>query len=191
MMVKKESFSQIPPIQISQSDTAAILYSSGTTGNFKGVELTHRNFISALAGAYAAARRRTPAVTFCGVPYFHVYGFLLCFREVALGGTVVAMKRFDLELMMKKVEEFKVTHMALAPPAVVAMVNYADVARKYDLKSLEVVLCGGAPLAHLVIARFKKQFPNVAITQVSSSPAQPIVFFLGCKAQPSIGLFFL
>lgn len=162
----KENF-QISPAQISQSDTAAILYSSGTTGNFKGVELTHRNFISAIAGAHAEASpsRKTPAVTLCAVPYFHIYGFLMGLKEVALGGTLVAMRRFDLELMVRKVEEFKVTHLAVAPPAVVAIVHNADAARRYDLSSLEVVFCGGAPLANAVVERFKTEFPNVPIAQ--------------------------
>ncbi|KAL3501047.1 hypothetical protein ACH5RR_035496 [Cinchona calisaya] len=166
MMFRNQNSFHLPENQISQSDTAAILYSSGTTGNFKGVELTHRNFISFLAGARAAATvRKTPVVTLCAVPYFHVYGFMLCFREVALGGTVVAIKRFDLELMARKVEEFKVTHLALAPPSLVAMVNNADVASKYDLSSLEMVLCGGALLANAVTERFKIEFPNVAVAQ--------------------------
>ena len=65
--------------------------------------------------------------------------------------------------MVRKVEEFKVTQLALAEPAAVAMVNNADVARKYDLRSLELMLCGGAPLANSVVDRFKSDFPSMPI----------------------------
>lgn len=154
--------------EISQSDTAAILYSSGTTGKFKGVELTHGNFISVLAGAHASRPvRLSPPIILCAVPFFHIYGFLVSIRDVALGATVISMKKFDLRLMMRTVEEFRVTHLALAPPLVVTMVNNADIASECDLSSLEVVLCAGAPLANAVIERFQRVFPNAAMAQVS------------------------
>ncbi|KAG8365935.1 hypothetical protein BUALT_Bualt17G0023700 [Buddleja alternifolia] len=151
--------------EVFQDDAAAILYSSGTTGRVKGVELTHRNFVAAIAGVRAArAVRSFPAVTLCTVPLFHVYGFLLCIREVALGGSVVVAAGRSLESILGAVEEFKVTHLAVAPPLVAAMMKSA-VVDKYDLRSLEAVLCGGAPLAISVFERFRQRFPNIYIMQ--------------------------
>lgn len=158
--------SQFQLSQVSQFDTAAILYSSGTTGKFKGVELTHRNFISAVAGSYASSPARlTPSIILCAVPFFHVYGFLLSIRDVSSGATLISMKEFDFEFMLRTVERFRVTHLALTPSTLVALVNYADEASEFDLSSLEVVFCGGAPLAKAAIERFKRLFPNVAIAQ--------------------------
>ncbi|KAI3467677.1 hypothetical protein Pfo_024340 [Paulownia fortunei] len=152
-------------VEVFQNDTAAILYSSGTTGRVKGVELTHRNFIAAIAGVHAVRPvRPSPAVTLCAVPFFHVYGFVLCIREVALGGSVVVVAGRSLESILGAVEEFKVTHLAVAPPLVLAMVKSAA-AEKYDLRSLEVVLCGGAPVANSVIERFKRGFANISLLQ--------------------------
>ncbi|CAI9093251.1 OLC1v1028710C1 [Oldenlandia corymbosa var. corymbosa] len=153
--------------QISQSDTAAILYSSGTTGSFKGVELTHRNIISSIAGSHATRPvRKTPAVILCALPVFHVYGFMVCLREVAMGGTVVLTKKYNLESILRNVDELKVTHLAAAPPLVVAMAKTGRVAtRDYDLRSLEAVFCGGAQLVNSVIQSFWREFPGVAIAQ--------------------------
>ncbi|KAL8224534.1 hypothetical protein R6Q57_020009 [Mikania cordata] len=79
-------------VEVSQSDTAAILYSSGTTGNIKGVKLSHRNLISMIAGAIAGRQARSsPAVYLCTVPYFHAYGFSLCIRSVAFGDSLVSI----------------------------------------------------------------------------------------------------
>ncbi|KAI8026182.1 4-coumarate--CoA ligase-like 9 [Camellia lanceoleosa] len=156
-------------ISVSQSDKAAILYSSGTTGKFKGVELSHRNFISSLAGSQASRPVRfSPAVSFCAVPYFHVYGFLLCLRAVAMGESLVCIGRFDVGMMIRAIDKFRVTQVALAPPVIVAMVRKGDLMDgDHDLSSLEVVACSGAPLPNAVIERFKKRFPGVLVAQVS------------------------
>ncbi|KAK3040802.1 hypothetical protein RJ639_029146 [Escallonia herrerae] len=153
--------------EVFQSDTAAILYSSGTTGKIKGVVLTHGNIIATMAGARAGIQARTsPAVALCTVPYFHVYGFIYCVRSVAFGDSVVSMRRFDLQLMLRAVEEFKVTHLALAPPVAVAIANGGGgVVERFDLGSLEAVLSGGAPLTNAVVERFKGRFPDLPILQ--------------------------
>ncbi|KAM7487173.1 hypothetical protein LguiB_024657 [Lonicera macranthoides] len=157
-------------VDVYQSEAAAIMYSSGTTGKVKGVVLTHRNFISMLAVASSVRPvRSSPAVSLCTVPYFHVYGFIYGVRSVALGISLVTMKRFDLRLMMRGIEEFKVTHLPVAPPVVVAMVNNDDVTAGNNLSSLEVVLSGGAPLTNAMVERFKKKFHDVSLVQANES----------------------
>ncbi|XP_047320153.1 4-coumarate--CoA ligase-like 9 isoform X2 [Impatiens glandulifera] len=156
-----------PLLKISQSDTAAILYSSGTTGRVKGVELTHRNFISVLDGMYnSRASRNSPAVNMIAVPYFHVYGFVQCLRAVAFGETLVtAGGRFDLRKMVMAIKEFKVTHLATVPAILVALTKKVDDVSSFDMRSLEVVTCGGAPVPGSVIEMFKAQFPSVQVSQ--------------------------
>ncbi|KAJ0866841.1 putative AMP-dependent synthetase/ligase, AMP-binding, AMP-binding enzyme domain-containing protein [Helianthus annuus] len=155
-------------VRVSQSDTAAILYSSGTTGKIKGVKLTHRNLISSFAGAIAGRQpRSSPAVYLCPVPYFHVYGFSLCIRTVACGDSLVSIGRFDLRSMLRCIGEFKVTHLPLAPPVVVALVDGSNegLVNGSDWRSVESVFSGGAPLTVSVIDKFKRRFPNVALVQ--------------------------
>ncbi|KAM0062438.1 putative AMP-dependent synthetase/ligase, AMP-binding, AMP-binding enzyme domain, ANL [Helianthus debilis subsp. tardiflorus] len=155
-------------VGVSQSDTAAILYSSGTTGKIKGVKLTHRNLISSLAGAIAGRQpRSSPAVYLCPVPYFHIYGLGLCIRTVAFGDSLVSIGRFDLRSMLRWIGEFKVTHLPLAPPVVVALVDGSNegLVNGSDWRSVELVFCGGAPLTVAVIDKFKRRFPNVALVQ--------------------------
>ncbi|CAH1433840.1 unnamed protein product [Lactuca virosa] len=155
-------------IEVLQSDTAAILYSSGTTGKIKGVKLTHRNMISTIAGAnFGRQDRSSPAVYLCTVPYFHIYGLGLCMRLVAFGESLVSMARFDLRLMLTSIEEFSVTHLASAPPVVVGLVDGDNdhLVNRTNWSSLENVLCGGASLTMAVIDKFKKRFPTVSLLQ--------------------------
>ncbi|XP_058102233.1 4-coumarate--CoA ligase-like 9 [Magnolia sinica] len=151
---------------VNQSDPAAILYSSGTTGKFKGVVTTHRNFIAMIT---SIARRDTesevgPSVVLLTLPLFHVYGLFMCLGMVATGQTMVLMEKFEFGPMLRVVETHRVRFIPVAPPLVVAMAKSEEVAR-YDLSSLESVGCGGAPLGKEVAERFKARFPNVEIVQ--------------------------
>ncbi|CAL1405775.1 unnamed protein product [Linum trigynum] len=153
-----------------QSDTAAILYSSGTTGNVKGVRLSHRNMIALISGYYHNRHRHDPAqpdphpVALMTVPLFHVFGFFMLVKAIAIGETLVLMQRFDFEGMLRAVEKYRVTYMPVSPPLIVGMVK-SELTNKYDLSSLLVLGCGGAPLGKDVAEKFKEKFPDVDIIQ--------------------------
>lgn len=157
---------------VNQSDTAAILYSSGTTGKVKGVLLTHRNLIALIAGYYHLQPEIDPnepppphPVSLFTMPLFHVFGFFMLVRAVAQGETLVLMERFDFETMLKAVEKYRVKYMPVSPPLIVAFIK-SELTKKYDLSSLEVLGCGGAPLGKEVAEQFKEKFPDVDIMQV-------------------------
>ncbi|KAK7381006.1 hypothetical protein VNO78_33529 [Psophocarpus tetragonolobus] len=152
-------------MQVTQSDVALILFSSGTTGMVKGVELTHRNLtaIASLTNANPLDREH-PSVTLVTVPFFHVFGFLINFRAVMTADTVVVLERFSLTAMLGAVERLRVTHVTVAPALVVA-VTKGSVTDGYDLGSLEGIVCGGALLAKETAIAFKSKFPNVCIIQ--------------------------
>lgn len=158
-------------VDVNQSDTATILYSSGTTGRVKGVELTHRNWISVFASTFAVTQvnKSSHTVNLCTVPYFHIYGFGYALRVLGMWQTLVStgIGRFSLSQMLRAIEEFRVKHVALAPPLVVAIVRDVSVLDDYDLSSLEVVACGGAPLRRNVIEKFRNHLPQVQLLQVS------------------------
>uniref|UniRef100_A0A7N0UU74 4-coumarate--CoA ligase n=1 Tax=Kalanchoe fedtschenkoi TaxID=63787 RepID=A0A7N0UU74_KALFE len=158
---------EIDRVEVSQSAVAAIMYSSGTTGRVKGVMVTHRNMIANTASFYqhrSERRSSAPAVALGTVPYFHIFGFFAMLRAVAVSDCVVVMERFDLRSMMRAVDEFKVTHLTVVPPVVVAMVK-GDAAAGCDLSSLETLGVGAAPLGKDVVAAFKTKFPHVVLGQ--------------------------
>ena len=153
--------------EVSQSDLAAIIYPSGTTGSVKGVMLTHRNLIAMTASLHAErSARSSPDVILKTGPFFHITGLFYCLTSVALNQTLVVMERFDLRRMLTMVGKFKVTQITLAPPVLVAMVKEDADEYNNDLTSLEAVMCGGAPLGKDVCRAFTAKFPNVVMRQV-------------------------
>ncbi|XP_010534096.1 PREDICTED: 4-coumarate--CoA ligase-like 2 [Tarenaya hassleriana] len=151
--------------RVNQEDTAALLYSSGTTGTSKGVMLTHRNLI-ALVQTYRA-RFELEQRTICTIPMFHVFGFVsFAIGFVAVGWTVVVLPRFDMTQMLSAVENHRASYLTLVPPILVAMINNSDdIKAKHDLGSLHTVVAGGASLSKEVIEGFVRKYPAVKILQ--------------------------
>lgn len=169
MLNSSKAYEVPKQVFISQSDTAAILYSSGTTGRVKGVELTHRNLITVIANLYHN-KRESPdeeelSVALFTLPLFHVFGFFMLIRGFALGESLVLMERFDFVKMLEAVEKYKVTYMPVSPPIVVALAK-SDLVAKYDLSSLKLLGSGGAALGKETSERFMARFPTVEISQV-------------------------
>lgn len=165
--ITKSNRSEELKIRVEQSDCAAILFSSGTTGRVKGVELTHRNFISTISGFYHIRRREEDpvhSISLFFIPMFHVFGFFMLFRCAAIGETLVVMERFDFEKMLAAVERYRVTYMPVSPPLVVALAK-SDLTRKYDLGSLRLLGSGGAPLGKEVSESFTARFPGIEVIQ--------------------------
>ncbi|KAL0699766.1 hypothetical protein Bca4012_055888 [Brassica carinata] len=163
-MMEKEPRGRRVRDRVSGEDTAALLYSSGTTGPSKGVVSSHKN-LTAYVASFVSEKSIGGDIFLCTVPMFHTYGLLsFCINTVACGSTVVILRRFDLHGMMEAVEKYWATTLALAPPVVVAMTNEADAIKaKYDLSSLRRVRCGGAPLSKEVTEGFVERYPTVDI----------------------------
>jgi 4-coumarate--CoA ligase len=155
-----------PPTK--QRDTAALLYSSGTTGASKGVILTHRNFISAAAMMTADqdALGEGPNVFLCFLPMFHIFGLsVITFAQMQRGNSVVVMSRFDMDSVMAAVQRHRVTHLFCVPPVMIALAKVGSVG-KYDLSSLRFIGSGAAPLGKDVMEGVAKNFPEAVIAQV-------------------------
>ncbi|XP_072957711.1 4-coumarate--CoA ligase-like 7 isoform X2 [Typha angustifolia] len=171
-LLNAESGVHIPEDEdIRQSDTAAIMYSSGTSGLVKGVALSHRNLIAQVAPLASEPATRPAPVLMITVPLFHVYGFVFCLKTVAAGETaVISSARFDAWRTLEAISRFRVTNLALAPPGVLALVGAREkeqAAKKSrsDVSSVKAASCGGAPIGTDLIRRFLAAFPHTRLAQ--------------------------
>ncbi|KAG9456800.1 hypothetical protein H6P81_001308 [Aristolochia fimbriata] len=161
--------SEAPAPEIRRSDTAAVLYSSGTTGANKGCVLTHGNLVAIVNLLRWTAATKTLArpgdVFLAFLPMFHVYGLaFFALGLFATGATVVTMPRFDFDAMLSAVEKYGVTNLPSVPPVVLALVK-RDATARYDLSTLRRVGCGAAPLSGEVAEGFRAKFPWVQLRQ--------------------------
>ncbi|KAI3517191.1 hypothetical protein L1887_16402 [Cichorium endivia] len=155
---------ELPENKQTQSDTAAILYSSGTTGTSKGVILTHGNLISMMTLLKWAAETTssTDDIFLCFIPMFHIYGLVFFGLGLLCAGTTsVLMNRFELKAMLEAIQTYKVNNIPAVPPVILGMVKYNG--GDYDLSSLRSVGSGAAPLSKHVASRFREKFPWVEL----------------------------
>lgn len=134
---------------VSPEDTVIIPFSSGTTGKSKGVVLSHRNIMSNILQCQILdkhARDRTNTVAMVPLPFYHIYGlFVALFSPLYQHHTTVFMSSFDLPLFLSLIEKHRVTRAFIVPPILLALAKH-PIVDKYDLKSLQVIACGAAPL---------------------------------------------
>ncbi|KAK8945520.1 4-coumarate--CoA ligase-like 6 [Platanthera guangdongensis] len=183
---------------IRQSDTAAILFSSGTSGSSKGVMLSHGNLISMveLFVRFEASQYKKHSwedVYLAAIPMFHVYGLsLFSIGLLSLGSTVVVMRRFDAQEAAKTIARYRVTHFPVVPPIMAALIRAKD-AHGCDLRSLKQASSGAAPLSKQLIHEFLRTFPHVDFIQGYGMTESTAVGTRGfntetCKKYTSVGL---
>jgi len=80
------------------------------------------------------------------LPFFHVAG-MVCILHSALqaGHTLVLLRRFDPESILRTIDKHKIQYASLVPPIVIALAKYPG-AEKFDPSSLELITSGAAPL---------------------------------------------
>lgn len=125
---------------------AVLPYSSGTTGNPKGVMLTHRNLVANVAQTRPVQDVAPDDVVIAIMPFFHIYGMTVLLNAVLHArARLVMMSSFDLEEFLANIANHKVTVAYIAPPVAVALAKHPLV-NNYDLSTLRAVLSGAAPL---------------------------------------------
>ena len=137
----------------SEDDTISINYTSGTTGQPKGVMYTHRGaYLNALAEA-AHAQLDGRSVYLWTLPMFHCNGWCFTWAVTAGGTTHVCLPKVDPPLVWRLLEQEGVTHLNGAPTVLVMLAS--DPAAK-RLARRVLVTTAGAPPPPAVIERTEK-----------------------------------
>jgi len=134
-----------PEVAIGGEDPYDIVYSSGTTGNPKGI--VHSHFVRAMYGAlFASSFRMRPesVVLHTGSIVFNG-AFVTLMPWMYLGASYILHRQFDADAVIETIRRENVTHVMVVPSQVVALLNSASVSSE-ALKSLEMICSLGAPL---------------------------------------------
>ena len=154
------------PHQPQEDDTAAIMYTSGTTGHPKGAMQTHRGIIAAnmLIDDFLEIDPEKDRIV-CAVPLFHSIGTVMTMMgAVYTGIPCVYMRRYKTEDLMRTIQDERITLIIHVPAVVWLLVNHPQF-KQYDLSSLRLAFIGGASKAPEVIAQIRQRMPGMKICE--------------------------
>jgi len=182
-------------VQVDNPDeTLALLqYTGGTTGEPKGVMLTHANMTinveQALSVLYTL--RGKPQIFASVLPFFLVYGLSTCLLvPTVLRAASVLIPRYDPGELLRLIAKHKVTLFPGAPSIYLSLMQHKEFT-KYDLSSIQYCISGSAPIPAAALERFQN-LTNCKIIEgyglTESSPITHLTPILGKQKFGSIGM---
>jgi len=147
-----------PEVTIEADDWVHVIYSSGTTGLPKGIVHAHGNrtdWAYDVALTYGFHRE---ARVLLAVGLFSNFSWALLQTTLLVGGTVILMKGFDPRGVLENIQNQKVTH-AVMVPVMYQLVLADPEQERFDLSSLETLVCGGSALHPDLMQRMIDRFP--------------------------------
>lgn len=162
-----------PMMEVGWDDTAWLLYTSGSTGQPKGVMLTHGNvFFNTLNTILAQGGLQTDRVL-VSAPLFHAAP-VSTFMESFLRGAQLHLERtFDADRLLNRIADEQIAIVA-GVPSMYTMMAASPMFDTVNLASLRAVIIGGAPVPEALIARYQERGVNV-IQRYGLTEAAPLV----------------
>ena len=137
-----------PMLPVGPEDDIIQLYTSGTTGHPKGVQLTNANYLTIIrvaeeTGIGAYTSRDTILVA---MPFFHVAGVNIALFSLAQGSRGVILADIDPQTILRLIETKRVNHAFLVPAVILFLMQQPNL-RQTDFSSLKVISYGASPIA--------------------------------------------
>ncbi|MEU7939610.1 long-chain-fatty-acid--CoA ligase [Microbispora bryophytorum] len=165
-------------VQTSADDTAVILYTSGTTGQPKGAELTHQNMVMNAIVNDEMFPRQPEDTYLVALPLFHSFGqTVLMNAGFRRGGTLVLLPRFEPAEALSLMKREKVTLFAGVPTMYWAMLAAVHAGAAEVPPSLITAASGGSALPVEVLKDFSATFGVAVLEGYGLSETSPVASF--------------
>ena len=183
----------VPPAEVSEEDTAMILYTSGTTGKPKGAMLAHCNIVHSAMVFVSCLQLNAADRSIAAVPLGHVTGVVAnIMTMVRCGGTLIVMAEFKAVEYLKMAARERVSYTVMVP----AMYNLCLLQPdfdNYDLSSWRIGGFGGAPMPVATIERLEARIPGLKLMNCygateTTSPSTIMPGELTARHIDSVGL---
>jgi acyl-CoA synthetase (AMP-forming)/AMP-acid ligase II len=151
-------------VRSDSNDVAGIFYTGGTTGSPKGVMLSHSNLIH--SAMYAAVYIPSDGESRClhAAPMFHIADFSNTVSLTMVGKTHVFIPYFDPAVLLKAIEQHKVTYTMMVPVMIQMMMDHPDF-EKTDVSSLDGLVYGAAPMSQTLLKKLRTRLPELKLLQ--------------------------
>lgn len=171
-----ESLIDAPPATdlptVVDDEPSLVLYTSGTTGDPKGVTISHRASAMRSVMNTFPQRFRMGERMLGGMPLFHTVGLHAILGSViALSGTYVPVRTFDPETYVELIESERITALEEAPTMYEKILD-SDAIETADLDSVRVITYGGSPASDTLLSELVDTFdPEYLFNQYGCTEA--------------------
>lgn len=143
--------------QPNEDESAVLMFTSGTTGEPKGVMLRHSHLFAAANNVISSHELTARDVTFCMLPLFHINAQVIVLLATLLsGGRIVMAERFHASTFWQTIERFGITWVS-AVPAILTILSKTEESLVPSRK-LRFIRSASAPLPTAVLKQFETRF---------------------------------
>ncbi len=146
-----------PEVPVDDDDTCYQLYTSGTTGRPKGVELNQTNFLACLSDSLSALEMDANTVNLICMPLFHISGSGWGVVGLFHGARSLMLRDVDLPRIVRLIGEERITH-SLFVPAVLQFLLAVPGVGEADYSSLQCIAYGASPISESVLVQAMQTF---------------------------------
>jgi len=143
--------------KIEDDELLGLFYTSGTTGEPKGVMLTHRNMLSNIVHSESVFEYLPTDIYLHSAPMFHLADGAAVFSNTARGATQAFIPRFDPKRVLQTISSERISLALFVPTMINFLLQEPDL-DSYDLSSLRHITYGASPIAPEVLRRAMKVF---------------------------------
>ena len=144
---------------IGPDDPSDVVFTSGTTGNPKGVVMAHGQALRAYLDWCDWADLRTGDRYLIANPFFHIFGFKAgCLACLMRGATNFPLAVFDAGVVLEMVERERITVLPGAPTIYQSLLDHPDHTTR-DISSLRLAVTGAADIPPVLIRRVREELP--------------------------------
>jgi len=163
----------------SDDDTLLIFYTGGTTGQYKGVMLSHTNIFANTIGGIAAYGFLEGETHMLYGPLFHLAAGARLFWAAFLGAHTIILPKFEVTEVLRLVPAFKVDTIQMVPTMLTMFLAHPDFA-KHDLTSVRLITYGASPMPVALMQKAMKLLPNAEFCQgFGMTETSPLLTVLG------------
>ncbi|MGH2724246.1 MAG: class I adenylate-forming enzyme family protein [Actinomycetota bacterium] len=169
-----EASPEFDTVDRADDDIAVIMYTGGTTGRPKGVELSHGNLHWNAVTLAEAIQLRPGIVALLALPVAHLFGMIAAIVGQVLGGRGILLEWFTPDATLQAIQEHRIEYLALVPTMMTLLLHHPG-ADRYDTSSLKTVFASAAPVPIELAEAFEKTFGCEVLEGYGQTEAAPAI----------------
>ncbi|MEM0954248.1 MAG: long-chain-fatty-acid--CoA ligase [Pseudomonadota bacterium] len=148
-----------PNLKVTPDDACFQLYTSGTTGNPKGVITSHANLVAefVMNTAFMPTRPAPGSADVVCAPMFHIGGAGSALVSTYAGAEIILHKAFDPAKVVADIERYPVNSIFMVPAMIMAVLALPDIESR-DFSGLQQIFYGASPISEAVLRRAMEVF---------------------------------